>query len=78
MGQRGRSCVQEPEPTQEAGLSRWALSVGSGSLQDWNLLVGSVSCADGSHVFNEGAQSPPRGVSLAWPWFSPNHLLDSN
>lgn len=40
--------------------------------------VGSVDCADGPRVIHKGAQSPLRGVPLAWPWFSPNHLLDSN
>lgn len=39
MGQRGCRCVQKPEPTQEAGRSPRALSVGPGDLRDWNLLL---------------------------------------
>lgn len=79
MGQRGCGCVQKPEPTREAGPSQQALSAGPGGLQDWNLLLAPCPVLTGHpRGIHKGAQSPPRGVSLAWPRFSPNHLLDGN
>lgn len=50
--------------------------MGSGALRE--RAVGSGSCADEPRVFREGAQPLPCGVQLARPWFSPNHLPDSN